>query len=243
MRKGAFTLLETLVATAVIAILTALLVPGLRAAREQSRRIACLANLRQIGQGIWCYWAENGEHVPYVESPFTNGTLVAGFGNPNTPDADLDPFDRQKWPHSLENVLCPRYLGAEYDVFVCPAAVNGWPRRGGPYRAAYRPASINQPNGLISPPGSYFREAFGFLDGRRLKRFRLRSTGDAIRDSQQYSMWRGTFARDLVRTGGGPTFGPHKGGINALNRNLEAQYRDRETATRDLALYGGGVQF
>ncbi len=46
-RRG-FTLIELLVVIAVIALLMALLVPALRAAREQARRAVCLSNLRQL---------------------------------------------------------------------------------------------------------------------------------------------------------------------------------------------------
>ncbi len=58
--SGAFTLIELLVVIAIIAILMALLMPTLNRAREQGRRAACLAHLKQLTL-CWIMYADEND--------------------------------------------------------------------------------------------------------------------------------------------------------------------------------------
>ncbi|GMV98000.1 MAG: hypothetical protein AMXMBFR83_23530 [Phycisphaerae bacterium] len=59
MKRRAFTMIEVLVVTAIIALLIALLVPSLHKARQSARRSICLSNLRGMEQAHWLYMTEN----------------------------------------------------------------------------------------------------------------------------------------------------------------------------------------
>ena len=60
-----FTLVELLVVIAIVAILAGLLLPAMSAAKANSRRIACVSNLHQIGLAVRNYSIDNGGLIPY----------------------------------------------------------------------------------------------------------------------------------------------------------------------------------
>lgn len=240
---SAFTLVEMLVVVSIIALLISILLPSLSKARQQGKQVVCAARLKQISQGIWNYWAEHNEHVPYVETPMTNGVSVPGFGNSTWTDDQINPFDHQRWPKSLANVLTPTYMALADGIFACPAATVGWPRSGGPFEMTYRPSAANQPNGLIDPSGTYFREHFGFMDGRVYRRPLLKSSGNRIADAINAATRRGTFLRDMVRKAGPKVIGPHRGGVNVINKWMDVEHRDQKQTNEDLAPFGQGVLF
>lgn len=61
---SAFTLVELLVVVAIIALLLAILLPGLRKAQEAARTIKCLSNERQILVLMNTYAPENDDFLP-----------------------------------------------------------------------------------------------------------------------------------------------------------------------------------
>jgi len=72
--KKGFTLIELLVVLAVIAMLVAILLPGLSYVRLQSKVVAVNAELRQIGLALECYYFDHKKYPPTREDCQT-GTL------------------------------------------------------------------------------------------------------------------------------------------------------------------------
>ncbi|NLX04255.1 MAG: DUF1559 domain-containing protein [Phycisphaerae bacterium] len=65
-----FTLIELLVVVAIIAVLVAMLLPALNAAREQARTLQCASKLKQLGAAFQIYTDENsGIYPPFAISP------------------------------------------------------------------------------------------------------------------------------------------------------------------------------
>src|SRR5437667_6993232 len=63
-RCGGFSIVELLVVVGIIAVLMALLMPTLRVANDSARAVQCAGQLRQIGQGIFAYAANNRGVTP-----------------------------------------------------------------------------------------------------------------------------------------------------------------------------------
>ena len=62
--KTAFTLIELLVVISIIAILIALLLPALSKAREASKAVVCLSNMRQLSLAFPIYATNNNAWLP-----------------------------------------------------------------------------------------------------------------------------------------------------------------------------------
>ncbi len=63
-RRCGFTLIELLVVISIIALLVALLLPALGAAREAGQTSACLSNQKQIHIGLMMYAADHSDFAP-----------------------------------------------------------------------------------------------------------------------------------------------------------------------------------
>jgi len=59
-RAAGFTLVELLVVIGIAAVMVALLIPTLGAARRQARTLECLSNVRQLGSAFQTYLSQNG---------------------------------------------------------------------------------------------------------------------------------------------------------------------------------------
>ena len=99
-QEHAFTLIELLVVVAIIALLISILLPTLRAAKEEAAATVCMSNEKQIATGIFMYQGEYRGFVP------ANAWSESAWG---VEKKDL-------WFYKL----VPTYL-QNPDVFICPA--------------------------------------------------------------------------------------------------------------------------
>jgi prepilin-type N-terminal cleavage/methylation domain-containing protein len=67
-RRPAFTLIELLIVIAVIALLTAILIPSLAVAKERARRIVCANNVKQFIIGLCSYAEDHDSDLPSGQS-------------------------------------------------------------------------------------------------------------------------------------------------------------------------------
>jgi len=80
-----FTLIELLVVIGIIAVMISLLLPALNKARGTARAVACMSNLRQLGQAFFMYAAENQGRLTIIHQ---NGWVDPVGANP-TVDANM----------------------------------------------------------------------------------------------------------------------------------------------------------
>jgi prepilin-type N-terminal cleavage/methylation domain-containing protein/prepilin-type processing-associated H-X9-DG protein len=130
MRKRGFTLVELLVAIAIIAVLIAILLPSLSKARQAAMTVACQSNLRQIYIGVTSYTADWNGWLPVLQfgGDPTNATQIPwkdagggkhGWVHPNVLISGGGNYGNGSYPPYLGDVT-PATPGGLPAVFGCP---------------------------------------------------------------------------------------------------------------------------
>jgi prepilin-type N-terminal cleavage/methylation domain-containing protein len=74
--RAAFTLIEMLVVITIIAILAAILLPAINAARQRARAANCRSNLHHFGSHLEFYYSDNNVRVPYLSGLYPEYDLA-----------------------------------------------------------------------------------------------------------------------------------------------------------------------
>jgi prepilin-type N-terminal cleavage/methylation domain-containing protein len=101
LRKHAFTLIELLVVIAIIALLISILLPSLNRAREEAKKVKCVANLKEIGIAMHMYFTDNKDWFPYEKR--NEFRYIHGFYYGGHPGRRVRPGDDEWWGYVQQN--------------------------------------------------------------------------------------------------------------------------------------------
>lgn len=126
-----FTLVELLVVIGIMAVLLALITPGVFRALEAAHRTTCTNHLRTLGQAVFSYAYDNDSRLPgpcWMQIPVT------------VPDQAVSPNSHAPLNRHLFNYLTVQSIPDGNDVFVpvatCPSTLRRWPETVSPFRIA-----------------------------------------------------------------------------------------------------------
>lgn len=161
-RGTAFTLIELLVVISIISLLVAILLPALEKAREHSRAVVCMSNLRSIGLGWRLYLDDYGGSLMPANTSYLYNQLPGSVS------------DSVPWPNLMsvyiQGIHDDTY--ADNSAFSCPSLRNvtshsvyrvqygmnafGIGARPGTVYRIFHEHEIESPNDLIAFIDSYY---------------------------------------------------------------------------------------
>ncbi|HMQ15463.1 MAG TPA: DUF1559 domain-containing protein, partial [Phycisphaerae bacterium] len=117
--RAAFTMVELLVVVAIIALLLAMLLPGLARARQQALRTKCATNLRQFGLALHQYAADHrGRAMPLAYWQTTPDSPYVTYWWGRDEPAGVDVTRGLTWPYIASDLR-------HASVYECPVQPPG----------------------------------------------------------------------------------------------------------------------
>ncbi len=110
MKSKAFTLIELLVVIAIIAVLMAILMPSLNAARDQAKRVHCRSNVKTLSLAWFMYKDDYSDTL-------VNGNTGNGAWVTNPPNG----ANLQQQKDAIAAGALFSYAGKDTDVYHCPS--------------------------------------------------------------------------------------------------------------------------
>lgn len=120
--KGGFTLTELLIVLAILALLLAMLVPSLSAARRQALMSACAMQMRGVGVALKQFAAGNRNCLPpFAFSDYGGNLPLSGHWGGWSQEGDPDCFGRRGVENvNLHRLVSDGYISAGH--LICPGA-------------------------------------------------------------------------------------------------------------------------
>jgi prepilin-type N-terminal cleavage/methylation domain-containing protein len=118
---GGFTLVELLVVMAIIAVLSAMLLPSLGTAKLKAQGLQCMSNHRQLGLAWHMYSDDNQDRLLYAsEMPDLPATSAAAWV---TGTLDFNPNNPSNWDPNQNITKSPMwpYCGNNLGIWKCPS--------------------------------------------------------------------------------------------------------------------------
>jgi prepilin-type N-terminal cleavage/methylation domain-containing protein/prepilin-type processing-associated H-X9-DG protein len=166
--RAGFTLIELLVVISIIAVLMALILPAVQSAREASRRIECLNNVRNIGLAFYSRHTAGHGLLSYGVFRTTDNAGIYAWPVEMLPYLDrpdiANQWDRNLSWNNVEGLSTnpnPALAALAIKVFTCPDDTSGYLQSGGlsfVVNAGYGDAGDHCKSDTDPPPDDQFYE-------------------------------------------------------------------------------------